>query len=141
MKKIKDLTIHEYILLKSSGMFWEIYPEATGDYEKDKILSATNKFNIESDMIEHTEYFEHKNHEAAYLVYISFNDANKQKCDLFKFSKSDPFLNEYIDKEITTGNLKNIEVFKRDNNIIVTENGYYMACYESDLNFNLKHKK
>lgn len=41
------MTIQEYTLLKETGMFWELYPEATGDYQKDRELSAQGKFKIE----------------------------------------------------------------------------------------------
>lgn len=47
MKKIKLMTIQEYTLLLESGMFWEWYPEATGKYNEDKVLSAKGKFKIE----------------------------------------------------------------------------------------------
>ena len=45
--KIKDFTEEEYLTLLNSGMFWELYPEATGIYEKDVELSKQGKFNIE----------------------------------------------------------------------------------------------
>ena len=45
--KIKLMTIQEYILLKETGMFWELYPEATGNYQKDRELSEIGKFKIE----------------------------------------------------------------------------------------------
>ena len=45
--KIKLMTIQEYILLKETGMFWELYPEATGNYQKDRELSEKGKFKIE----------------------------------------------------------------------------------------------
>lgn len=45
--KIKDLTEDEYLMLLNSGMFWELYQEAVGDYKKDKELSEQNKFSIE----------------------------------------------------------------------------------------------
>ena len=35
-EKIEDNYQKEYLLLLRSGMFWEIYPELTGEWEKDK---------------------------------------------------------------------------------------------------------
>lgn len=46
-KKISSLTMPEYVELKYSGMFWEWYPEATGNYNEDKVLSNEGKFEIE----------------------------------------------------------------------------------------------
>lgn len=38
------MTKKQYDKLKSTGMFWEFYPECSGDYEKDKkIISERNK--------------------------------------------------------------------------------------------------
>lgn len=34
-KPLSELSLEEYNALKSSGMFWERYPEATGSYEED----------------------------------------------------------------------------------------------------------
>lgn len=34
-KKLKDLSKKEYISLLKSGLFWEIFPDATGIYEYD----------------------------------------------------------------------------------------------------------
>ena len=47
--KIKDLTIGEYLSLVNSGLFYELYPEATGNYEEDVKLSKEGKFKIEID--------------------------------------------------------------------------------------------
>ena len=47
--KIKDLTIGEYYLLLNSGLFFELYPEATGIYEEDVKLSKKGRFKIEWD--------------------------------------------------------------------------------------------
>ena len=33
----------EYMLLLKSGMFWEFYPELTGDYKKDMEILANKK--------------------------------------------------------------------------------------------------
>lgn len=46
-KFICEMTEQEYISLKSTGMFWEWYPEATGIYEQDKILSKNKNFLFE----------------------------------------------------------------------------------------------
>jgi hypothetical protein len=45
--KIKYFTVKEYKSLKKTGIFWELYPEATGNYIEDVILSINNKFSIE----------------------------------------------------------------------------------------------
>ncbi len=38
LKKEKNLSFKQrHQLLKESGMFWEIYPALTGDWEKDKV--------------------------------------------------------------------------------------------------------
>ena len=42
MKQIHSMTEEEYNSLKASGMFWEIFPEATGDYIADATQSAIN---------------------------------------------------------------------------------------------------
>jgi hypothetical protein len=34
-KKLKDLSYKDYTLLLKSGLLWELYPEATGDYYVD----------------------------------------------------------------------------------------------------------
>jgi hypothetical protein len=47
--KIKDLSLYEYDLLMSTGMFWELYPEATGRFKEDVQMSIDNKFKIEND--------------------------------------------------------------------------------------------
>ena len=47
MNKLHKLSKREYTKLLNSGMFWELYPEATGIYEKDVQLSLNNKFKIE----------------------------------------------------------------------------------------------
>jgi len=36
MKKLKELSLEEYDKLKSSGLFWVLFPEATGNFERDK---------------------------------------------------------------------------------------------------------
>lgn len=41
------MDLSEYSKLVDSGMFWELYPEATGEYLTDKGLSAQSKFAIE----------------------------------------------------------------------------------------------
>ena len=35
MKRLETFTEEEYEKLKASGMFWEIYPDATGNYASD----------------------------------------------------------------------------------------------------------
>lgn len=35
---IENYTEEEYLMLKNSGMMWEFFPEATGDYEKDVLI-------------------------------------------------------------------------------------------------------
>ncbi len=70
-----------------------------------------------------------------YLVHLPYNEAKEQNIDLFKFASDDEILSEYIDRETTIGNLKDVEVFKREKNVIATELGYYMSVYESDLSF------
>jgi len=47
MVKIKSMSEDEYLMLKATGMFWVLYPEATGCYNADKKLSQQNKFKIE----------------------------------------------------------------------------------------------
>ena len=47
--KIKDLTLGEYLLLVNSGLFFELYPEATGSYDEDIKLSKEGKFKTEID--------------------------------------------------------------------------------------------
>ncbi len=39
MDKYKNIkTKEDYDKLLSSGMFWEFYPELTGEWEKDKLI-------------------------------------------------------------------------------------------------------
>ncbi len=45
--KIYQMTNKEYISLLATGMFKELYPEATGNYESDIKLSHKGKFKIE----------------------------------------------------------------------------------------------
>lgn len=47
MNKIYMMDIIEYTKLKESGIFWELYPEAKGDYHEDQKLSIQGKFKIE----------------------------------------------------------------------------------------------
>lgn len=49
MNKLSTFTKEEYNTLLNSGMFWELYPEATGIYYKDVELSLNNKFKIENE--------------------------------------------------------------------------------------------
>lgn len=70
-----------------------------------------------------------------YLVHLPYDEAKKQNVDLFKFVSDDKILSEYIDRETTIGNLKHVEVFKREKNVIATELGYYMSVYETELSF------
>ncbi len=50
-KQLKYLTKEEYLLLLKSGMFWDIYPNATGIYEEDtneeNLLDITHLFTPE----------------------------------------------------------------------------------------------
>lgn len=46
-KYICEMTEQEYSSLKTTGMFWEWYPEATGIYEQDKALSQNKTFLFE----------------------------------------------------------------------------------------------
>ena len=48
MKKICDMRLEEFQALKKSGLFWEFYPEASGDFHKDRESSAKGKFKIEN---------------------------------------------------------------------------------------------
>lgn len=41
------MDLSEYSKLMDSGMFWELYPEATGEYLTDKAMSAQGKFRVE----------------------------------------------------------------------------------------------
>lgn len=69
MKKIKLMTIQEYTLLLESGMFWEWYPEATGDYNKDRALSAQGKFKFEqSAWIDGDELKENRSNAYNYII-------------------------------------------------------------------------
>lgn len=47
MKNLKDFSKEEYTLLLKSGMFWELYPEATGDYSED-VVSCKEYCNVET---------------------------------------------------------------------------------------------
>lgn len=47
--KIKDFTLKQYNNLLHSGIFWELYPEATGIYREDILKSAKGEFKIEQD--------------------------------------------------------------------------------------------
>ena len=50
MLKIYQLTSDEYIQLLASGMYYELYPEGTGNYESDCKLSHDGKFKIEENL-------------------------------------------------------------------------------------------
>lgn len=86
-------------------------------------------------MKEYEAEFENEFSCILYLVHLPYNEAKEQNIDLFKFASDDEILSEYIDRETTIGNLKDVEVFKREKNVIATELGYYMSVYESDLSF------
>lgn len=86
-------------------------------------------------MKEYEAEFENEFSCLLYLVHLPYNEAKEQNIDLFKFASDDEILSEYIDRETTIGNLKDVEVFKREKNVIATELGYYMSVYESDLSF------
>lgn len=86
-------------------------------------------------MKEYEAEFENEFSCMLYLVHLPYNEAKEQNIDLFKFASDDEILSEYIDRETTIGNLKDVEVFKREKNVIATELGYYMSVYESDLSF------
>lgn len=45
MKHLKELTQDEYNNLKKAGMLTILYPEATGNYELDKLDNCTEYFN------------------------------------------------------------------------------------------------
>jgi hypothetical protein len=45
--KLKYFTINDYNSLIESGMFWELYPEATGYFDDDVQMSINGEFKIE----------------------------------------------------------------------------------------------
>lgn len=51
--KICAMSLLDYSKLKESGMFWELYPEATGYYKDDRALSAKGMFKVEQ--LEHSK--------------------------------------------------------------------------------------
>jgi len=46
--KLEDLTLDQYYKLIESGMLWEMYPEATGNYNQDTLnsIEEENKINM-----------------------------------------------------------------------------------------------
>ena len=49
MKPLNELTLREYKIEQASGMFWERYPGATGDYREDCILKRKEEMKTESE--------------------------------------------------------------------------------------------
>lgn len=45
--RVSIMSFDEYNNLKKSGMFWELYPEASGIYYVDKLRSLVGEFKIE----------------------------------------------------------------------------------------------
>jgi hypothetical protein len=67
--------------------------------------------------------------EEIYLIILNltYEQAKEQGIDdFFKFKEEDEELNEFIDEQIEDGILTGIEIFKRNENILATENGYYI---------------
>ncbi len=67
------------------------------------------------------------------LLNLPYADAKKQKVDMFKYVKNDGLLNKFVEEQISDGVLSNIDIFKRDNNVLATENGYYIATYDENV--------
>lgn len=67
------------------------------------------------------------------LLNLPYEDAQKQEVDMFKYVKNDGLLNKFVEEQISDGVLSNIEIFKRDNNVLATENGYYIATYDENV--------
>lgn len=90
-------------------------------------------------MFEYEDEFEEycENDGLLLLVYLSYQEAKDQGVDFFNYAVDDAVLSEYLDKETTTGNLKHLEIFKRDRNVIATEKGYYMTCYEESVSMDI----
>lgn len=67
-------------------------------------------------------------------IYIIHAELSANKEDIYSAGLIDDeelitSINEYkkdLDEE-------NVEIFKQDKNILITENGYYIAVYETDL--------
>lgn len=49
VKKLHNFTIQEYANLKNTGLLWELFPEATGNFLDDVETSFNNEFRIEND--------------------------------------------------------------------------------------------
>lgn len=63
------------------------------------------------------------------LIEIPLSEKSEK---VFSYSYDDKILNEFIDNILGQLEEEKIECFKRDNNVIVTEKGYYVALYEGD---------
>ncbi len=48
-KSLEEMTRKDYDKLMSTGMLWELYPQATGDYTKDCWPEASIKLYVEKD--------------------------------------------------------------------------------------------
>lgn len=73
--------------------------------------------------------------EALLIISLSYEESKKQNIDLFKYKKEDKILIDFMDKEIEEGSLKDLEIFKRDLNVVATEKGYFMSCYENEVKY------
>lgn len=50
MKTLEELTVKEYRAVRISGMLWEAYPEATGDYNQDLQAVVVHEEPIEENL-------------------------------------------------------------------------------------------
>lgn len=67
-------------------------------------------------------------------IVITHCPLETNKDEVFKMAKEDKDLEDTIKEQSRIHSLKGIETFERVHNIIVTEDGYYCAFYEDDLN-------
>lgn len=68
------------------------------------------------------------------ILNLPYEEIKRQGIDdLFKFKEDNFELNKFINEEIENGVLTGIEIFKKDGNILATENGYYICTFSENI--------
>lgn len=66
-------------------------------------------------------------------IVITYAPIHANKDNIFSMAKDDENLISAIQLYSKDQSMKGVEIFERKQNIIATENGYYMAFFEGDL--------
>lgn len=66
-------------------------------------------------------------------IYIVHCSLEVKRDDVFLALKDDKELLIAIENYVKKLNSENIEIFEKEKNILITENGYYCAIWENDI--------